>query len=285
MSRRTLMSLVFVAAAAAAPLFALTTTSSANFQYSTGFESPQYTIGNVGNGWTRQDGTPTSSAAPTVTVTGNGNGSAQGLSIINNSPEHQLDDGSVTYVIAPVRTIFGTETNDMVASHNDQVHVQWDMRVNDTPNINNTSDTWALDVYDSTGETRAASFARSAISSQPGGAVTATGLYATDGSGEYNPSALASFANDSGAWNTYAMDLNYLTRTFTVSFDGQQLGGDRSFNSAADNGFDVNFTVNGRGLDSADFDNFSVTATPEPASLGLLGLMCGALLGRRHRRA
>ena len=59
----------------------------------------------------------------------------------------------------------------------------------------------------------------------------------------------------------------------------------RLMNPASDNGIDINFTVNGRGLDEAYFDNFIVSAVPEPTSIGTITMFAVAALGTRRRRA
>src|SRR4051812_11488342 len=125
--------------------------------YSTGFDAPAFVVGNqvpstpppTLNGWYRQDGSTTVTALPIVDITNVAStGGGQSLRVKNQAPSNQLDPGSVTYVISPSLSFPGA--NNVVANGTPFVFVKWDMRVDDPANIANTSDTWTLDVYDST---------------------------------------------------------------------------------------------------------------------------------------
>lgn len=277
---------LFVAAAASA--FILNGASSAApISYSTGFEQPQFPLNaNVPStppptlsGWFRQDGTPTATGLPGVNITNAAASSGtQSLRVVNNGPANQAEAGSVSYVISPVYTLAGA--SDVVANGTPFVTIQWDMRIDDGADIDNTSDTWALDVYDSSANTRAVSVARSALAAVPGGAPTTSGIYLSNVTGSYTP-VPATAGPASGAWGTYRLELDYSTDTFAFFLNGVPQGGG-AMNAAADNGIDINFTVNGRGLDVAYFDNFSVNAVPEPASTAMLGLAAVSMLARRR---
>ena len=81
------------------------------------------------------------------------------------------------------------------------------------------------------------------------------------------------------------VELNYITRMYTVSFNGQ-IGDAQMINAGADNGIsDVDFLAWTRGTDSAYFDNLSITtnAVPEPASSALATLAAGIVIRRRRR--
>jgi len=269
--------------------------NAAAINYQTGFETVEgFTvptpIPSVGtyNGWYRLDGAATTSGVPLVRIDVPGHLSSQSLHVLNQGPQDRNDPGSVTYAISPVRNLPGAA--NVVANSTPFVHIQWDMIVNDGASILNTSDTWCLDVYDSTSNERTASFARSAIPLVPNGAPAFANIYTADGTlpddsngnSPYNP-VPNGLAAASSTWGTYAMDLNYVTRTYTVSLNGVQVGPARLMNVQADNGLDINFTVNGRGLDDAFFDNFAVVAVPEPTTLSVTGIAAVGLLARRRR--
>ena len=274
------------AALAAACFVVVPIAAAAPISYSTGFEQPAFNVGDnvpaVGtlSGWFRQDGTPTTTALPDVDISPVNNGGSQGLRILNLAPYNQLDPGSVTYAISPVYTLPGAA--NVVANGTPFVHVQWDMRVDDPADhdINKTSDTWCLDVYDSTANVRTLSVARGTV--PLGNELTPT-VYATGATGQFTPTEIGA-GPASGAWGTFELDLDYLSRTFDVSLNGVVLAFDLPMNVAADNGIDLNFTVNGRGIDVAYFDNFLVTAVPEPGTLGVAALCMVTLLSRRRGR-
>lgn len=265
---------------------ALTATSSllvaAPITYSTGFDAPAFAVGNnipstpppTLNGWYRQDGTPTTTALPIVNITNvTSTGGGQSLRVQNQSPHQQLDPGSVTYAISPSLSLPGA--TNVIANGTPLVTIRWDMRVDDPSNLDNSSDTWALDVYDSTENIRAASIARGLDS------VLGPQIYGTDATGQFNATSLGN-APASGTWGTYELVLNYLTDTYSFSLNNVLLGS-RPMNGLADNGISINFTVNGRGLDVAYFDGFSVNAVPEPATIGILSLVAIPLMRRSAR--
>ncbi|MGH7180277.1 MAG: hypothetical protein ACREJC_23060 [Tepidisphaeraceae bacterium] len=278
----------FPAIALGAALLSISLTSVAQarpWSYSTGFESPLYlntdpvpTIGTL-NGWYREDGSPTATAPPGVSITNTvASSGSQSMRFLNNSPYDQLDAGSVTYSISPIRSSMPGTAN-MVLAGLPFVHIQWDMRVDDPTDIDDTSDTWCLDVYDGDESDRTLSIARG-ITNING--PNEPNIYGTDLTGAFDPNELGD-APASGVWGTYEIDMDYTSGTWTFKLNSVLMGGVRPFASGADNGLDVNFTVNGRGIDVAYFDNYSVTATPEPASLcGLL--FGGMMMFRRTRR-
>lgn len=290
MNRKSL-TLVAAAAMASAALIAFNNASiAAPVSYSTGFEQPTFPLNsNVPStppptlsGWFRQDGTPTATGLPDVNITNAAASSGtQSLRVLNNGPQNQVDLGSVTYAISPVSTLAGA--GNVVANGTPFVTIQWDMRVDDGSDIDNTSDTWALDVYDSSANIRTASIARSALAGIAGGTPTSSAIYMTNSTGAYTPASIGA-GPASGAWGTYRLEMNYTNHTFAFFLNNVAQGGG-PMNVAADNGIDINFTVNGRGMDIAYFDNFSVNAVPEPASLGVVGLALGSLLARRRNRA
>jgi hypothetical protein len=132
-------------------------------------------------------------------------------------------------------------------------------------------------VYDSTANIRTASVARG---TEFFGTDLLPRVYTTGASGAFNPVAIG-VAPASAVWGTYAIDLNYLTRTFSVSLNSVTLASNVPMHALADNGIDINFTVNGRGIDVAYFDNFLVSAVPEPATISAIAML--ALLTRRRR--
>lgn len=283
-------SLLAAVALAAAPVLMSASAAMARpaINYFTGFEPAPFNNGDpvpsVGtlNGWYRQDGAPTATALPGVFITNTqASAGVQSMTINNAPPFNQADPGSVTYSISPVGSLAGA--NDLVANGTPYVHVQVDMMVQDGADIDDTSDWFQMDVYDSTANVLTASVLRTAIAAVPGGAPTSAAVYTTLPNGQINPAPVGAGAN-SGVWGTYALDLDYVTHTFVVSLNNVPLTLPLPMNVAANDGMDINFTVSGRGIDAAYFDNFSVSAVPEPTTVAALGLATTGLLARRRRR-
>jgi hypothetical protein len=264
--------------------------SAQTISYSTGFETGQGfplnsnlpTTPSALSGWSRLDGFSASIAQPIVDINATNNGGSQGLRVQNASPFNQADLQSYTYALSPV--INSPGATDLIANGTPIVKVKFDMRVDDTANITQSTDIWFAEIFDDNTGQRLAGIGRVVIA--PGDAR----IYATGADGEVVNSPIG-LAAASGVWGSYEMDLNYVTRTFQVFLNNVAVGGVQSMYdlgssvlNAPYNGLDFDFSESGRGLDVAYFDNVSIlAAVPEPTSLALAGLGAAAALLKRRR--
>jgi hypothetical protein len=89
-----------------------------------------------------------------------------------------------------------------------------------------------------------------------------------------------------GVWNTYEMVVDFNADVLTTYVNGTMLGSN-TFSPSVTGfgflGFGINSTSNG--TSRAYFDNLSITATPEPVTLAVLGAGLLGLAAVRRRRA
>ena len=242
--------------------------------FQTGFESPNYSIGNLigQNNWTQFDAdVPSANVTVQSGVVRPVTGGLQAVRFQSMGPSGD-----------PFTDFTDVWTSDSAidAAHlvNEPiVRIQWDMMRGALAPGETPTAAWGVDIYDTNAFNLVATI--SAYDDEIGPAVSGTDdnleqVFLADGSAR-------------GTWDTYLVEMDYTTRTYTVSLNGLQIGPALTINAAADNGIgDVDFLSWTRGTDSAYFDNFSITthAVPEPATLGIAGIT-GLLLARRTRRA
>jgi hypothetical protein len=269
----------FVLTSAAAILATASMTSAGTIIYQTGFEAPDYVLGNLigQNNWSQYDAAlPYADVTVQDSVVRPGTGGAQAVKFQSMGPSADpytdftdvwSTDSAVSAAHIAVEPI---------------VHIQWDMmrRALSTSGgaaVTTSSGAWGIDVYDTNANNLALTI--SVYDDLVGPAIAGT-----DESGE---NVFLGEGSARGTWDTYAIEIDYTTRLYTVFFNGNQIGTAQSIAAAADNGIgDVDFLSWTRGNDAAFFDNLIITtnAVPEPASLGAVALS-GLLVGRRRRSA
>jgi hypothetical protein len=259
---------------AAASLIASTalTTSAATIVYQTGFEAPEYQLGSLigQNNWSQFD-----AAAPFANLTvqnsvvraGSGGGQAVHFQAMGPSADPFTD---FTDVWSSDTAISASQiANEPI------VRIQWDMMRGLLSAGQAATGSWGIDIYDTNANNLVANVSVYDDLIGPGIAATddtGTPVYLGDGTLR-------------GTWDSYAVEIDYTTRSYSVFLNGTLIGNPQSIATLADNGIgDVDFVSWTRGTDSAYFDNLIVTtnAVPEPASVSVIGLT-GLLLARRRR--
>jgi MYXO-CTERM domain-containing protein len=223
---------------------ALVAVAQASVIYSTGFESPTFTTANLDlqNGWDGHTfGTPSAATVQTA-VTHAGSQAVKIDATPIPSSAWYLKDLSFNPVAA------GTPI----------VTVEWWMRL-DSGSSNSTA--WGVDVYGSDGNR--------------------VGYMQVDSTNNVRLNNVATSTSITrGAWYDFKMVFDYTAHTYQGFVNGTPVGAAAAM--PAYNGFgDADLAVWGAGYDKAYFDDYSIVATPEPASFGLLAL--GALTVLRRR--
>lgn len=222
----------------------LVAVAQATIIYSTGFESPTFTTGNLDgqNGWDGHSFATASAAKVQTAVTHAG---SQAVAIDASpipSSAWYVKDLSFNPITA------GTPI----------VTVAWSMRV-DTGSL--LSSAWGVDVYGSDGARVGYIQVDSTNTVKFAGSATTTTI-------------------TRGTWYDFALVFDYAAHTYQGFLNGTTVAPAATMPSY--NGFgDADLACWGAGYDKAYFDDYSVVATPEPASLGLLAL--GALTVLRRR--
>jgi hypothetical protein len=163
------------------------------------------------------------------------------------------------------------------------VTVQWDMRVA-SGGIQNSHD-WGVQMFDDNAATNLVAGAGLGVQPGGGGGTTLVGF-----SSDVNANTQSSTDFGPGApldeFHTYTLTLDYAQHLYAIDLDGVRRAL-APFDSSITTLGEVDFFENNRATDSAFFDNLSITTgtglVPEPASLGLLGLAGGMLMGRRRK--
>src|SRR5262249_42971093 len=119
-------------------------------------------------------------------------------------------------------------------------------------------------------------------------------IYAFDGPSIGPGTVLGSVSVTPGTWHSMEIDLDVLHDTHTFLVDGVSLGTSSFQNPGTSDVLQraslvtyTNMPVGDRDAYTAQFDNFSITAVPEPGSLAFLaGALVPGLIGlrRRHKR-
>lgn len=224
---------------------ALVAVAQATVVYSTGFESPAFTIGNLDgqNGW---DGHTYGNPSAAKVQTGVTHAGSQAV---------KIDSGPIYPSAWYVKDV----SFDPVAAGTPIVTVAWSMRL-DTGSSNSSG--WGVDVYGANGGSR-------------------VGYMQVDSTNHVKFNGVATGATITrGTWYDFALVFDYATHTYQGFVNGSSVAPAAAM--PAYNGFgDADLTCWGAGYDVAYFDDYSIVATPEPASLGLLAL--GALTALRRR--
>ena len=262
----------------AVAILASASISSANtIIYQTGFEAPGYTVGNLigQNNWQQFDADlPFANVTVQDGVVRPITGGLQAVKFQAMGPSAD-----------PYADFTNVWSSDSAVSsahiaNEPIVWIQWDMMREALSSGSGASATtsggsWGIDVYDTNANNLALTI--SVYDDMIG-----PGISGTDDS---LAQVFLSEASERGTWDTYAIEIDYTSRSYTVFINGNLVGSPLTLNAAADNGIgDVDFLSWTRGTDSAYFDNLLITtnAVPEPASLGLIG-STGMLLARRRR--
>lgn len=234
--------------------------------YSTGFESPTFTLGPlVGqDSWT-QFNTDAGNVATLSVSGGISTDTTQVVKFQNLVSGQTNGDSSYGYrLLTPVTPL---------ADGNPIIRVQWDMYVQ---NSATQSAEWGVEAYDTDTNLIA------------GVALATSGfLQGTSANANLGYAQLLGTAPTKNAWHTYVLAMDFSTGSYRVDVDSVLKG--FGFLTTTNNHSlsDADFVANFRGLDTAYFDNFSVTSStlgiPEPSA----GLALGSailLLARRGRR-
>jgi len=267
MQRKSLWKL---SAALALPVLAFTASSQAVVVYSTGgFETPTYNPGALGgqDGWTDiSDPTNTHTAA----ITSGGNAPTTPQAVTFTSTQTIAGDNVAQYFrllnFTPGGAGSGTEIVD----------VKFDMKAPAFANTPNLKTIVGIEAHNVNDDNLGAAYA-----GYTGGANTR--VYDALAGGPNEHSADSGVAT--GSYANYEIILDFVNSTSSVKVNGTTLltttfllspggGGDLSYLNLA--------YYNGNG-EAVLFDNLSVTATPEPASLSILGLAGLGLLARRRK--
>lgn len=219
---------------------------------SEGFEASKFSTGSLGgqDGW---DNSFAGTGFDTVVDT-----------FSNGGTQSVLADGTVggsnwSFVVA---------SHDAGASSDKVVVIQWDMYI-ETAGAAGPSGLWGIDVYDDT----VARVVALGVDDQ--GEVTSLDSNGADaGSG--------SFVNRD-EWNTYAIRIDYVSHTASLWLNNAMVMDGIDTSAATDVFSDADIWVGGGLGDRAFYDNYTVNAVPEPATLAALGLGAAALLRRRRK--
>lgn len=256
---------------------ALVASASASFGstivYQTGFESPGYSIGNLigQNNWSQYDADlPFANVTVQSDVVRPITGGLQAVRFQSMGPSSDeftdftdvwSSDSAVPSSLIAVEPI---------------VQIQWDMMRGVLGGGETPTGSWGIDIYDTNANNLAATI--SVYDDNIGPAIS--------GTDDFGAQVFLGDGTERGNWDTYLVELNYITRLYSVYVNGTQIGSPQSIAAAADSGIgDVDFLSWTRGTDSAYFDNLSIStnAVPEPAMLSAAAFG-GLLLGRRSRR-
>jgi hypothetical protein len=237
--------------------------------YSTGFENPPFTVGNLAgqDAWDRAD---EGSATPSITVqTGTVKTGSQAVGFTNS----QATNGESSFAYRDFTTI------NPVTAGTPLIEINWDMLVTSGGSF---AHAWQIQAYDDA--TSLNLVAGAGLGKDSGGGSHVSGSDAAGtGNIDFGPGPTL------GDWHNYTLTLDYALNLYAIDIDGTR----RAIGAfAAGNGGtfgEIDLVSNNRDLDSAFFDNLSINATtgtiPEPASLGLIGVAGAMLLGRRRRTA
>lgn len=234
--------------------------------YSTGFENPPFTTGNLAgqDAWDRFD---EGTATPSIVVqTGTVKTGSQAVGFTNT----EAQAGS-SFAFRDFTTI------NPVSDGTPLVTINWDMNVGTG---GSTAHTWAVEAFDDA--TSLNLVAGAGLGKDTGGN---THIGGTDPTGtsflDLGPGPTLN------AWHNYTLTLDYGLNLYAIDVDGTRRAyGTLAAGNAGTFG-EIDLVSNTRDLDSAFFDNLSITTgtgtVPEPASLGLLGIAGVMLMGRRRK--
>ncbi|CAN5650512.1 hypothetical protein BH09PLA1_BH09PLA1_13590 [soil metagenome] len=261
-------------ASAAAFVATASVSSAATIVFQTGFEAPDYSIGNLigQNNWSQYD-----ADVPNANVTVQ-SGVVRPITGGSQAVRFQATGAGIDpyYDFTDVLSTDSAVPASLIAAE-PIVRIQWDMMRAPLGGGESPTGSWGIDIYDTNANNLTATISVYDDMIGPGVSGTDDSLsqvYLGDGSAR-------------GTWDTYMVEMNYLTRTYTVLLNGMQIGDAQAINAAADNGIgDVDFLSWTRGTDSAYFDNFSITtnSVPEPGMISAFAIG-GMMLRRRARRA
>ncbi len=224
----------------------LVAAANATVVYSTGFEAPTFTAGTslVGqDGWVGDD-----ADAPQIQT-----------AVVYSGTQALAIDSSP---LAGSNWFWKVTSFDPIAAGEPILEISTQMRLStdDTP-----SGSWALDVYDSEVDRVALMYVDE---------TNAVSIYDVEG----GTSIATGITVPRDTWFSFKLVLDYANDTYYGIVDGvptltTNLGSQLDLS-------DADFRCSTPGYDVAYFDDFSITATPEPASFLLLGL--GILALRRR---
>jgi hypothetical protein len=222
----------------------LVAAAQASVIYSTGFESPTFSTGNLDgqNGW---DGHTYGTASAATVQTATAHAGSQAV---------QIDS---TPILNSAWYMKNLSFNPVTAG-TPIVTVEWWMRL-DTGSSNSSA--WGVDVYGSDGNR--------------------VGYMQVDSTNNVRLNNVATSTSITrGTWNDFKMVFNYTAHTYQGFVNGTSVGAAAAM--PAYNGFgDADLACWGAGYDKAYFDDYSIVATPEPASFGLLAVGALSVLRRR----
>lgn len=120
-------------------------------------------------------------------------------------------------------------------------------------------------------------------------------LLVASGTGTNEFGGVGGFHDNGTAFHKYHVAFNFTTQAFQITVDGNQIGGDWTFQNPATTFSDADLHTYDTTLPTvadptpvssglAYFDDFLIQATPEPSGLLLAGLALPGLLARRRRR-
>jgi len=254
MQRKSLWKL---SAALALPFLAFTASSQAltTIYDSTGFETPNYTAGNlVGqDGWGNFSDTTAS-----ATVTAGGTTPTTPSAVTINSTTVGANNFGGFYRFLNFTPVSGATL----------VSVKFDVNAPTYANTPNANTRVGIELANTGGQVLAAAYTGTA-----GGIAK---VY--DASGVTN----ANSGVTAGAYGSYEIIMDYLTTTYSIKVNGSTLLNGVFFGPGTDLSYIAFADYNGNG-ENVLFDNLNVTATPEPASLSVLGLAGLGLMARRRR--
>jgi hypothetical protein len=263
-----------LASAVFATLGAASLSSAATIIYQTGFEAPDYSLGNLigQNNWSQYDADlPYANVTVQNSVVRPGTGGLQAVKFQSMGPSADP--------YTDFTDVWSTDSGVSAAQIAAEpiVTIQWDMMRGVLGSGETATAAWGIDIYDTNANNLVTTI--SVYDDMIG-----PGVSGTDSLGSQ---VFLGDGSSRGTWDTYMVQIDYSTRMYSVFFNGNQIGDALAINGAADNGIgDVDFLSWTRGTDAAYFDNITISteAVPEPSSLAMFALG-GLLAGRRRRSA